>query len=308
MDKPPTTPVPYDGAGRNDPPWWPSRYGPGDELGAANELTPERVLEALRIPRQGRVIQLAQVLGESSPGYRQRFWKQVLLTHETALPLGPEGSRLTSIEEVVTQTYQIGTHLDTLGHGGVDGRFYNGARFSDFFTPTGLTRFGPSTLPAWVSRGVCLDIAGLLGVAMVEGGFEITPGHLEAACARQQVDVRAGDAVLVHTGWGAQWDTDVDGYLASEPGCGWEAAHWLTDRRVSLVGADNWAFEVHPPSLDGHDFRCHQHLLAETGTYIVENLRTLELAAQGVSEFLWVMSPIRTTGSTGSQISPVAVV
>jgi len=299
---------PYDGCGSNTRPWWPSRYGADDLLGAANELTADRTLAALKIPSQGRALQLARALGETSPGYRQRFWKQSLLTHETALPLGPNGSRLTSIEEVVTQTYQIGTHLDTLGHGGVDGTFYNGARFADFFTPTGLTKFGPETLPSWVSRGVCLDIAALLGIPALDSTFEITPHHLDAACARQGVEVRAGDVVLIHTGWGSLWEVDNDRYLATEPGCGWDAAHWLTERRVSLVGADNWAFEVHPPAEDGFDFRCHQHLLAETGTYIVENIRTEALAQESISEFLWMMSPIRTVGSTGSQISPVAVV
>jgi hypothetical protein len=38
--------------------WWPSRYGAGDEAGALNEITPGKVLEAIRLVRQGRVYDL----------------------------------------------------------------------------------------------------------------------------------------------------------------------------------------------------------------------------------------------------------
>src|SRR2546425_9356686 len=30
------------------PQWWPSRWGPGDEAGASNLMTPEKVLEAVK--------------------------------------------------------------------------------------------------------------------------------------------------------------------------------------------------------------------------------------------------------------------
>ncbi len=74
----------------------------------------------------------------------------------------------------------------------------------------------------------------------------ITPDDLEKACANQGVEVRPGDVALLHTGWGVKWDQDIHEYEEVEPGAGWDAAHWLTERRVSLVGADNWAFEVIP--------------------------------------------------------------
>jgi len=55
-------------------------------------------------------------------------------------------------------------------------------------------------------------------------------------------------------------------------------------------------------------FVAHQHWLTETGTYIAENVNTAELARGGHSEFLYMMSPIRAQGSTGSMIAPVAIV
>jgi kynurenine formamidase len=52
----------------------------------------------------------------------------------------------------------------------------------------------------------------------------------------------------------------------------------------------------------------HQHLLAETGTFIVENLRTQELVERGVATFLWMMSPLNVAGPSASPVAPIAVI
>ena len=54
-----------------------------------------------------------------------------------------------------------------------------------------------------------------------------------------------------------------------------------------------------PPEAPGALLVVHQHLLAETGTYILENIKTKELVDGGHSEFLFVLAPNRTKGSTG---------
>jgi len=215
---------------------------------------------------------------------------------------------LTYFEEQVTGTYHIGCHVDGLGHVGIDGHFYNGHHYKDFYTAEGLTKFGVDTMRAWVCRGVMLDIAKLMGTERLDPGFVITPDHLASASQAQDVEVRAGDVVLLHTGWGALWKEDIHEYEEVEPGAGWDAAHWLTDRRVSLVGADNWAFEVIPFEREDGVFAVHQHLLAETGTHILENSTTADLAAGGHSEFLFCLTVQKTKGSTGAMASPVAVV
>ena len=219
----------------------------------------------------------------------------------------PDSTRPSYFEEHVSQTYQIGCHLDGLGHLGIDGRYYNGLHYKDIYEPTGLKELGIENAQPWLARGVCLDIAKLEGVDMLEEGFAITPDHIEMACRRQEVDIRAGDVVLFHTGWSALWKVDNERYGALEPGLGWDAGHYLTDRNISLAGADNWCLEVWPPE-DPTSLLCvHQHLLAETGTYILENIKTKELVDGGHSEFLFVLTPNRTKGSTGSMAAPLAV-
>ncbi|MDQ3925083.1 MAG: cyclase family protein [Actinomycetota bacterium] len=300
----------YDRNGARSPQWWPSRYGVDDQAGAANELTPERTLEALKIPQQGRAIELALTLEPGIPAFPPRMWTQHILAHGTqeATMFGAGHSDTTYYEEQVSQTYHIGCHLDGLAHVGINGRYYNGNHYKDFYSPTEVTKLGIENARPWICRGVVLDIAGLAGEEMLEGGFNITPDHLESACERQGVEVQAGDAVLLHTGWAALWMEDNERFEAQEPGLGWDGAHWLTDRRVSVLGADNWALEVIPFEDPNGIFVVHQHLLSETGTYIIENIKTTELVESGRSEFLFVMTPLKIKGATGCPVSPVCVI
>jgi kynurenine formamidase len=299
-----------------------SRYGPGDQVGGGNEITPERVLAALRLPTSGRVIELGRVLDAASPPTSaHRIWHQVVLAHGALLhaerfdPLvgmtasAPEGTpRPTYFEEQVTQTYHIGTHLDALGHVGIDDRFYNGVHYADMYGIGGFRRLGIENVRPWLVRGVCLDVAAVEGADMLPEGFVVTPAHLEAACRRAGIEVRGGDAVVLHTGWGSLWDDDPERYTRGEPGPALAAARWLSERRVSLVGADNFAVEALPGEDTWAPAPVHQHLLAEAGINILENVATAELAGERIAEFLFVLSPPKTRGSTGAMAAPLAVV
>jgi kynurenine formamidase len=298
----------YDRNGASSPQWWPSRYGAEDEAGSVNEITPERTRAALALPTEGRVIELAPLLEADMPGPAGRTWGQVILADGALEGLHPSRSEWRGFEELATHSYHVGSHVDGLCHNGIAGRGYNGIHYHEFFARDGVRRLGAEHMRPWITRGVCLDIAALEGVERLPAGFVVQPAHLEAASERQGLEVGPGDAVLLHTGWMALWKVDDETFLSGEPGCGWDAAHWLTQRRVSIVGADNWAFEAIPFEDPERAFVVHQHLLAETGTYIVENLRTAELVSGGHSQFLFILTPIKGRGSTGAMAAPVAVV
>jgi kynurenine formamidase len=294
----------YDGRGSLTPQWWPSRYGSDDELGAQNELSPHRTLEALRLPRTGKIVELAQILTPAAPLHAPR-----IAHHVTLARVGSDGSVFAGCEDQLTLSTHAGCHLDGLGHASIAGRAYNGIHYSEFYAPEGLSRYGTEKVLPWVTRGVCLDIAALESEPMLPSGYAIGPQQLERACTRQGVEVRAGDVVLLHTGWGRLWDEDPERYaVRAEPGLGWDGAHWLTDRRVTAIGADNWALEVMPFEDPTASFVVHQHLLVETGTYIIENLRLSELSDSGCSEFLFTMAPAKIAGLSGSPVSPLAVI
>jgi kynurenine formamidase len=290
--------------------FWPSRYGSADRRGSGNELTAERTLAALRIPVRGEVIELGQVLDERAPAVAPRRWHQLVLAHESLDAMVRERSpnRVSFMDEHSAGSHHLGCHLDGLGHVGIDGHFYNGLHYTDIYGPTGLAQLGIESVRPWVSRGVCLDVAAVAGVDHLPQGWLIGPEHLAAAERRQAVEVRTGDAVLLHTGWATLWDEDPDRYAAAEPGPGVAAAEWLTDRRVSLVGADNWGLEVVPPESPDRFFAVHQHLLARTGTHILENIDTRPLVDGGHAEFLFVLSVPKTRGSTAAPAAPLAIV
>lgn len=293
------------------PQWWPSRHGPDDERGSANELTPEVVLAALGLPREGRVVDLSQVLDAAAPlGMAPRSFNMMLLAHG-ALPgseLASQENELVYVEEHAEHPYHVGTHLDGLGHVGIGGRFYNGHPLAELFGPNGLTRLGAEQIPPYVTRGVLLDVAGLVGEDPLPSGFAIGAELLREAAQRHGVELRPGDAVLLHTGWADLWRADPERYQAAEPGVALDAAEWLVERRPSLVGADNWAFEVVPPVDPRRPFAVHQRLIAEAGIYILENLVTRALRDHGASEFLFVMGPVAARGATGAMVRPAAVV
>jgi kynurenine formamidase len=270
---------------------------------------PEQVLAALRIPRRGEVIQLALPLYPGAPTVPLHPWRQSLIT-EGAGSAHVESSenRETYLEELVGGSLHSGCHIDALGHCGVDGRFQGGLGLEEIAGPEGLRRFGIEEAGPWVARGVCLDIAAVVGVEHLEAGFAIFPEHLEEACDRQGVAVEAGDVALLHTGWARFYASDPDRYIAKEPGAGMDAARWLTERGVSLVGADNWGFEAVPAEREGHSFPAHQHLLTETGTHILENIDTSRLSRTGASEFLFLASVPPIRGATAAPLNPLAVI
>jgi kynurenine formamidase len=220
----------------------------------------------------------------------------------------PGNNQATYHDEIVSaELGQVGTQFDGLGHLGIGDLYYNGNNRADFATPEGLTKLGIENVGPIFTRGVLLDIARLKGVAQLESGYEITAADLQAALKAQAVEIRAGDVVLIHTGWGSLWMKDNAKYIQGCPGIGVGAAQFLADREVVVVGADNWGVEVGPNPDAGLAAPVHQLLIARNGIYLHENLDTAELARDSVYEFAYVFAPLRMKGATGSPGNPIAI-
>jgi kynurenine formamidase len=287
---------------------FPQRYGRDDALGAANEIDEKAVLRGAALVREGRRYQLAQILDSSSPAQMWRFWKHSLLLDRVIPGRFVGANRQSFLEESVAGALHSGTHLDGLAHIGIGEHTYNGHRYDEIVDATGLAKLGIEDVPPIVTRGVLLDVARAAGVAMLGDTETITPDLLETAAAAQEIMVEPGDVLVLHTGWSTLWGVDDDRYKASEPGLGLAAARWCTDRRVAVIGADNWAVEVVPGERPELSFPVHQHCIAQYGVYLLENVRTAELVRDGVDEFLCAILPARLRGASASIVSPVAVV
>jgi kynurenine formamidase len=296
--------------------WWPSRYGADDEAGALNEITPAKILEAVRRVRRGTVFDLAHVLHADIPAFPGRTFRQYLTTNAHAVnrrrtDSGGEGwgrNNVNWVVEQVTATQQMGTHMDALNHLQVGDRTYNGHKLADIVEEHGTNRLGVDTLPQVVTRGVLLDIAALRGVERLEPGEVITPQDARDALDAGNLGLRPGDAVLFHTGWGSLWGLDNERYGHGEPGPGMALARWLAEQRVALTGCDTWSYGPVPAEDPAEPFVVPQTLNTHHGIVVVENLRLAELAAAAVHEFLLVISHAKLRGATGAWVAPLAIV
>ena len=292
------------------PKWWPSEWGPADQRGAANRLTADRVKDAARLIQAGKVYSLGRVYEHGMPLPGKRHFSLTIPGSPTG---GPSGKNQGVYHDDLFsgEIGQIGTQLDGLGHVGVridgDDYFYNGFRRSQFGTAYGLEKLGIENVGVFFTRGVLVNVAASKGVERMKGGEVITSRDLETALKAQGVTVRDGDVVLIHTGHGRLWMKDNASYGAAEPGIGMDAARWLCERKIALVGADTWATEVVPPEDPDRPFPVHQMLLVRHGIYNLENLDLEGLAREKVHEFAFVFAPLRLKGATGSPGNPIAV-
>jgi len=284
--------------------WYPSRWGAADQRGAANRITPAKVLEAKNLISRGTVYQLGHVYEAGMPMFGTRHYS-------LRIPqgFGPQGTNKTVYhDEVVSaEIGQVGTQFDGLGHLGVGDLFYNGHNRLEFAKPEGLTKLGIENVGAIVTRGVLIDVAAYKKVPRLEGGYEISTADLQGALKRQGLELRAGDVVLVHTGWGSLWMKDNGAFTRNAPGIGLAAGQYLVDRQVTMVGADTWSAEVVPNPNPALAFPVHQLLIPRNGIYIFENLLTEELARDRAYEFAFMFAPLRLKGATGSPGNPIAI-
>jgi kynurenine formamidase len=284
-----------------------SKWGPTDQRGAANLLTAEKVLEAVRLVKTGKVYHLGRLYEEGFVGVGRQHRNFV---NRLRPPEGPFGTnKLVALEEDVYATLgQVGTQLDGLGHVGIGDVFYNGIDRKDIQTYNGLTKLGIENVGAFVTPGVLLDIAALKGVQQLEKSYEITVDDLKEAIAKEKVTIRPGDVVLINTGWGSLW-SDQDKYTMYEPGIGIPAAQWLVEQQICMVGADNYGGEVHRMySESPHPtWPVHQILMTLNGVYNLENIDTSEIARDRVYRFAFIYAPLRLKGFTGSPGDPIAI-
>jgi len=293
--------------------WWPSPFGEADEVGMLNHITDAKRLAALASVRHGRVYDLGHVLDESVPVFPGRYFRQTLVTtahHANAAgadasPTGVGENKVNWVTEIVSGTMQLGTHLDALSHLQIGDRGYNGWRVSELAEPWGVNRLGAETIPQIVTRGWLVDVAAVRGVEQLAGGDVITVTDVELAL--DGAEPEPGDALLFHTGWSRHWD-DPETYLSGEPGPGYEVAAWLVERGIALTGCDTWSYGPVPAEDPARPFEVPQLLNVHHGVFIVENLETAALAADGVREFALVLTHPKLRGATGAWTSPIALV
>ena len=283
------------------------RWGAEDERGALNYIGQEEVRRATALVRTGEVLRLAQLLSNKTPVPGHRCGLQHFMDRDggdyAAGSKRPGGFQFA--EDSVVMPLHIGTHVDALCHAWYDDKMFNGFSGNEVRSARGAERLGVEKMPPIVTRGVLLDLVKLKG-RVIAPGEVIERADLEAAAAAAAITPGRGDAVLLRTGWLESQKNVNKPSFDTEPGINVQAARWLGEAGVAIVGADNFAVEV-IPFAQGTVFPVHQLLIRDFGIPLLEGLMLDPLVASGRHEFLFIASPLPIVGATGSPLAPVAV-
>jgi len=301
--------------------WWPSEWGSDDQIGALNRLDAGKVLEAVSLIKDGKIYDMTRVYSEDMPFFDLTPGaRKLVITSSGAPSWGPAGkNKMVWNEEFIAgHLGQNGTQFDALCHMGLEmGKhgdlndivYYNGNRHADIATSRGFSKLGVEKVPPIVTRGVLIDIAGYKG-RMLEKSEEFDFEDMLGALKRQGMsvaDIREGDALFYHTGWGSLWGVDNDKFNSGVPGMSDELGDWVVERKLVLVGSDNWGVEAIPGPDPDNFAPNHQKFLIENGIYIMENLDFSSLIEAGKYEFAFFFGAVPFKGATGSPGRPFAI-
>jgi kynurenine formamidase len=304
----------------------PSPFGPDDQTGATNRVTPAVTKAAAAEIQTGAVTSMSNVLVDGIPLFGTRFSKTILSSF--AITPGAEfgNNKLTYMEDTYLSQSHVGTHIDGVGHIGIQDCYYNQTPIGKYVTQNYMKRLGIENMKSFATRGVIIDMVKVFQNAgklksnpacrtpCLDGGTVITVPDLQAGLKMYNVTLREADAVFLHTGWEdlfLQWPAQNATYNKNEPGIGEAAAEWLASQKVILVGADTWAVEVIPGEEESIAFPVHKTMITDNGIHLVENVRTDLIAAEaaktGRATFFLNMTVPKAVGLTGTFVNIEAI-
>jgi kynurenine formamidase len=285
------------------------KWGPDDELGSSNFITPAKRKQAVATVKDGVTVSLAHDVVEETAPDAQTVLNRKLLN------VSPTGS---SDQYQYTGTYHgiIHSHLDAVDcHVMEDGKGYNGRPMEDVKAADGCPKGGIyAQRNGVITRGVLFDATLLPGKAGPQGWLE--PGtaihreDLEALEKIEHVKVSPGDVILLHTG---RWKrrASLGAWPPAQGYAGWHAdvAYFMKERGVAFIGGDAYN-DVGPSGVTGVRLPLHSLALVALGTSIFDNLDLADVAETAKRlnryEFLFTAAPLRIVKGTGSPINPIA--
>jgi hypothetical protein len=292
-------------------------FGPHDEIGTLNRLTPARIKRALTLVRDGQVFSLNWAIDLPNPALFNR-----------KSPVHTVFPTQTGLDDVYDRFYpQASSQWDSLGHvRHPDHGFYNGRSYAQVTDPNHPL----NGIDAWANRGivgrfVLIDVARYLereGTALIQNEtVAIGVNTLELALHHQNVTLEGGDVVLVRFGWVGWYETlDLQerrqlagGTPVRTPGLRAveETAEWLWDHGVAAIGCDVPALEAMPLDKDDLEGFLHLRLIPLLGFAIAELLVLDDLAAACAADHrydgLFTAAPLNARGGIGSPANALTI-
>jgi kynurenine formamidase len=301
------------------------KWGDDDERGAANYITPERIVAAGKLIQNGKTFSLAIPIDRTGPVFPPRLVPHHTMTVTGAdyaadpdtSPFGPGAIRFA--DDYIYMALQGSTQWDGLSHGWYGDTLYNGVHQTAIRSGDagGATKLGIENVKtSFVGRGVLIDVVRYKGGSL-PAGYTITRADLIGALKAQKTEVRPGDVVLIRTGLIEQWyqlDPAARAAFFTNPmtGIGSDTLPWIQEQELAGVAGDNIALERVPhetaPELV---VPLHGNLLRDLGVYIGEIWWLEELAEDcardGRYAFFLAAQPLNIPGAVGSPLNPIAV-
>lgn len=295
------------------------RWGPDDELGTLNHVTPEKVAAASALVRKGKSFGLAMAYDSNGPqggvpGSKRFNPVHTFLVTGTDCCVNMEDFRdIRGADDMITMPLQCGTQWDALSHifyydkmwNGYDGRLVGA---------DGAKKCGIETMrDHMVGRGVLLDIPRFLGLPWLPDGYGISTELLNECAHAQGVKIETGDFLIVRTGQMERCHVEGWGTFAGgdAPGLKFETADWLRETEIAALATDTWGVEVRPNEVERATQPLHWIVIPLIGLTLGEMFYLKELAedcaTDKVYEFFFVGAALPFTGAVGCPLNPMAI-
>lgn len=300
------------------------RWGPDDVLGTLNFVDDAKRVAAAGLVRSGRVVSCAWDIGtdladDDVAGPPQRYMVttgQGLGDEHRLLPHGIlPTDRQAGVSEFLGMVYHgfRVTHLDALSHIFWDAKMYNGVPAELVSSSFGATAHAVTNARhGIITRGVLLDAAAHRGVRWLEPGESVSADDIDAMLKATGTEVLPGDALLLRTGYSRRRIENGPDNVTKAGRAGWHASclPWFHAHDVAMICCDT-ATDVIPSGYQGVRIPLHAVGLVAMGLWLLDNCNLEPLAeavaAEGRSDFEFIVAPLTFTGATGSPVNPLAV-
>src|ERR1700716_379060 len=136
----------------------PSPFGPDDQTGATNRVTPAVTKAAAAEIQTGVVTSMAYDLVDGIPLFGTRFSKTILTSFAVVPGAEYGNNKLSYMEDTYLSQSHVGTHIDGMGHIGVQDCYYNQTAMGKYVTQNGIKTLGRENLKSFATRGVIVDL------------------------------------------------------------------------------------------------------------------------------------------------------
>jgi len=292
------------------------KWGPEDERGSLNFVTPQKTLDALKLAKDGVVVSLAQFANLDKGADNFNFGD----TKHWMFGANEQTGQVRGALDGITYGIHDGTnsHLDALCHYALprDGKnvvFNNHPQNLDLngCKQSSIDRMGPGV----VTRAILVDMPLLKKVEWLEPGTPILVSDLEAWEKFANVKIGRGDMVLIRTGrWVKREKVGPWVHGRESAGLHGSVAPWLKQREIAILGSDS-VNDVQPSGVTGRGEAAnrpiHTLMIAVLGVPLVDNGYFEDAAREAARrrrwEFVGTVQITRMSGGTASNFNALGV-